>query len=146
MLNSKTDVQEMKFIYYLLAIVLLLTPQLVFFTCSIFPNILAPIELKSLFLTFQFWKYPTVITKRLVLDPCHPSDESLHILFQVDANGSITKGIQIVNYLLNTYYFSDNAGLVVKYFGQGSHFINYLLYKTMQIDVWDGESLMHLGI
>eukprot|EP01105_Mastigella_eilhardi_P024168 TRINITY_DN625_c0_g1_i1.p1 TRINITY_DN625_c0_g1~~TRINITY_DN625_c0_g1_i1.p1 ORF type:complete len:1449 (+),score=370.81 TRINITY_DN625_c0_g1_i1:17-4363(+) len=82
----------------------------------------APQGLKSVFFTFQFWKYPFVVTDTLTLN--EPDGSGVHVLYP-SAGGK--------------------PGMVVNYYGQGRQFLNHLYQRTMQIDVWNGDSLFHLG-
>ncbi|XP_058711309.1 nephrocystin-4 isoform X3 [Poecile atricapillus] len=97
---------------------------------------------RTVFLTFQFYRFPPVTTPRLQLVS---TDGGLatglavpaQLLFRVNEDGTLTKppGLQLK-------YMVDPAFLRP---GEQRWFLRYLAEHSLQIDVWDGDSLLHVG-
>ncbi|XP_068935560.1 nephrocystin-4 [Petaurus breviceps papuanus] len=98
---------------------------------------------KTVFFTFQFYRFPPVTTPRLQLvkldQPGMASSSSpSHILVSVNKDGSFNKespGLQL-QYLVDPVLLKP---------GEQRWFIHYLAVQTLQIDVWDGDSLLLIG-
>jgi hypothetical protein len=88
------------------------------------------IPARTLFFTFQFWRYPMVTTRKVAIrDPTTDAAAAgIRLLYQADEEGAPT-----------------DSGLAVRFGGSGAHFVRYLERKCLQIDVWDGDTLMHIG-
>ncbi|XP_069466369.1 nephrocystin-4 [Ambystoma mexicanum] len=98
---------------------------------------------QSIFFTFQFYRYPPATTPRLQLikldqSGIASSDSSSHILVQINKDGSINTGLP--GYQLK--YMVDPAFLKP---GEQRWFVRYLAIHTLQIDIWDGDSLLLIG-
>ncbi|NXA88375.1 NPHP4 protein, partial [Melanocharis versteri] len=97
---------------------------------------------KTVFLTFQFYRFPPVTTPRLQLVS---TDRGLatglavpaQLLVRVNEDGTLTRppGLQLK-------YMVDPAFLRP---GEQRWFLRYLAEHSLQIDVWDGDSLLHVG-
>jgi hypothetical protein len=82
-------------------------------------------KIHSLYFTFQFYKYGYLSTERLEII----GEESPFIFARLDKFGKLT----------------DHRGLILRFYGEGPNFINYLESKTLSIDIWDGDSLLQIG-
>ena len=51
---------------------------------------------------------------------------------------------QVLEVLLKIYG-TGRKGILIRFFGEGPAFCKYLESKTLNIDVWDGDSLLQLG-
>ncbi|NWS34003.1 NPHP4 protein, partial [Polioptila caerulea] len=97
---------------------------------------------RTVFLTFQFYRFPPVTTPRLQLVS---TDGGLatglavpaQVLVRVNEDGTLTRpsGLQLK-------YMVDPAFLRP---GEQRWFLRYLAEHSLQIDVWDGDSLLHVG-
>ncbi|XP_066059184.1 nephrocystin-4 isoform X2 [Chamaea fasciata] len=97
---------------------------------------------RTVFLTFQFYRFPPVTTPRLQLVS---TDGGLatglampaQLLVRVNEDGTLTRppGLQLK-------YMVDPAFLRP---GEHRWFLRYLAEHSLQIDVWDGDSLLHVG-
>ncbi|NXA77410.1 NPHP4 protein, partial [Thryothorus ludovicianus] len=97
---------------------------------------------RTVFLTFQFYRFPPVTTPRLQLVS---TDGGLatglavpaQVLVRVNEDGTLTRpsGLQLK-------YMVDPAFLRP---GEQHWFLRYLAEHSLQIDVWDGDSLLHVG-
>ncbi|NXQ57518.1 NPHP4 protein, partial [Anthoscopus minutus] len=97
---------------------------------------------RTVFLTFQFYRFPPVTTPRLQLVSM---DRGLatglavpgQLLFRVSEDGTLTRppGLQLK-------YMVDPAFLRP---GEQRWFLRYLAEHSLQIDIWDGDSLLHIG-
>ncbi|XP_074074723.1 nephrocystin-4 isoform X2 [Macrotis lagotis] len=98
---------------------------------------------KTVYFTFQFYRFPPVTTSRLQLmkmdQPGMTNSSSLsYILVSENRDDSLNK---------------DSLGLQLQYLvdptllkpGEQRWFIHYLAVQTLQIDVWDGDSLLLIG-
>ncbi|XP_056651907.1 nephrocystin-4 isoform X3 [Monodelphis domestica] len=98
---------------------------------------------KTVYFTFQFYRFPPVTTPRLQLvkldQPGMTNSSSLsHILVSVNKDGSCNKdspGFQL-QYMVDSGFLKS---------GEQRWFIHYLAVQTLQIDVWDGDSLLLIG-
>ncbi|KAM4652363.1 nephrocystin-4 [Discoglossus pictus] len=98
---------------------------------------------QNIYFTFQFYRFQPVTTPRLQLVHLQPSsvsspDSSAHVLVQINKDGSINKGSP--GYQLK--YKMDPSILKS---GEQRWFLRYLALQTLQIDIWDGESLLLIG-
>ncbi|XP_030145123.4 nephrocystin-4 [Taeniopygia guttata] len=97
---------------------------------------------RTVFLTFQFYRFPPVTTPRLQLVS---TEEVLatglavpaQLLVRVNEDGTPTRapGLQLK-------YMVDPAFLRL---GEQRWFLRYLAEHSLQIDIWDGDSLLHFG-
>ncbi|XP_073172343.1 nephrocystin-4 isoform X10 [Lepidochelys kempii] len=98
---------------------------------------------KTMYFTFQFYRFPPVTTPRLQLvkmdrSGTASSDASSHTLFQINKDGTLKSG---------------SPGLQLKYMvdpgflkpGEQRWFIRYIADHNLQIDIWDGDSLLLIG-
>ncbi|XP_018081599.1 nephrocystin-4-like isoform X2 [Xenopus laevis] len=98
---------------------------------------------ESIFFTFQFYRFHHVTTPRLQLLQLESSDIATadpltHVLVQINKDGSIKKGspgFQIK--------YSVDPGFLKP--GERKWFLRFLALQTLQIDIWDGESLLLIG-
>ncbi|XP_075406548.1 nephrocystin-4 isoform X2 [Tenrec ecaudatus] len=98
---------------------------------------------KTVYFTFQFYRFPPATTPRLQLvkleDVGKTGTGSLsHILIQISKDGSSDAGPP--GFQLK--YMVDPAFLKP---GEQRWFLRYLAVQTLQIDVWDGDSLLLVG-
>ncbi|XP_043355987.1 nephrocystin-4 isoform X5 [Dermochelys coriacea] len=98
---------------------------------------------KTMYFTFQFYRFPPVTTPRLQLvnmdqSGTASSAASSHTLFQINKDGTLKSG---------------SPGLQIKYMvdpgflkpGEQCWFIRYIADHNLQIDIWDGDSLLLIG-
>ncbi|XP_050787719.1 nephrocystin-4 isoform X5 [Gopherus flavomarginatus] len=98
---------------------------------------------KTMYFTFQFYRFPPVTTPRLQLVKMDQSETdssaaSSHILFRINKDGTLK---------------SESPGLQLKYMvdpgflkpGEQRWFIRYIADHNLQIDIWDGDSLLLIG-
>ncbi|XP_057895445.1 nephrocystin-4 isoform X2 [Melospiza georgiana] len=97
---------------------------------------------RTVFLTFQFYRFPPVTTPRLQLVSMEGGLATelavpAQLLVRVNEDGTLTKppGLQLK-------YMVDPAFLRP---GEQRWFLRYLAEHSLQIDVWDGDSLLHFG-
>ncbi|XP_072022580.1 nephrocystin-4-like [Amphiura filiformis] len=98
---------------------------------------------RTVFFTFQFYRYPPATTQRLLLGDTAPAlsndPESLpcilHRLGQDDKKSDIPPGW--------TTKYSVDPGFMKP--GEGRLFVKHLFQQTLHIDVWDGDSLLLIG-
>ncbi|XP_027699839.1 nephrocystin-4 isoform X2 [Vombatus ursinus] len=98
---------------------------------------------KTVYFTFQFYRFPPVTTPRLQLvkleQPGMTNCSSpSHILVSINKDGSFNKdspGLQL-QYLVDPVLLKP---------GEQRWFIHYLAVQTLHIDVWDGDSLLLIG-
>ncbi|KAM6296277.1 LOW QUALITY PROTEIN: nephrocystin-4 [Aegotheles albertisi] len=97
----------------------------------------------TIFLTFQFYRFPPVTTPRLqlvsmeqvpVAGPAVPAQ----VLVRVNKDGTLGTGPPG----LQLKYMVDPAFLRA---GEQRWFLRYLAEHSLQIDVWDGDSLLLVG-
>ncbi|NXR17397.1 NPHP4 protein, partial [Cinclus mexicanus] len=102
---------------------------------------------RTVFLTFQFYRFPPVTTPRLQLVS---TDRGLaaglavpaQLLVRVNEDGT-----------LNMWCLAGPPGLQLKYMvdpaflrpGEQRWFLRYLAEHSLQVDIWDGDSLLHVG-
>ncbi|XP_064326094.1 nephrocystin-4 [Phalacrocorax carbo] len=98
---------------------------------------------RTVFLTFQFYRFPPVTTPRLQLastdgGPAAGLAVPAQILVRVNKDGTLSTkapGLQLK-------YMVDPAFLRP---GEQRWFVRYLAEHSLQIDVWDGDSLLLVG-
>ncbi|XP_071945028.1 nephrocystin-4-like [Antedon mediterranea] len=108
-----------------------------------FPQVTQSNTPKTVFFTFQFYRYPQVTTARLQLG---------------DVEGKLSADPQALPCVLqrisgNKNTVDNKPGWIIKYnvdpsylkSGEGSLFFKYLYQQTLHIDVWDGDSLLLIG-
>ncbi|XP_045402248.1 nephrocystin-4 isoform X3 [Lemur catta] len=98
---------------------------------------------KTVYFTFQFYRFPPTTTPRLQLvkldETGKTSSGSLsHVLVPIDKDGSFDAGSP--GFQLK--YMVDPGSLKP---GEQRWFLRYLASQTLQMDVWDGDSLLLLG-
>ncbi|XP_015285301.1 PREDICTED: nephrocystin-4 [Gekko japonicus] len=98
---------------------------------------------KTIYFTFQFYRFPPVTTPRLQLLKADasgtvPSGASSHILVQINQDGTPNLGSPG----LQVKYMVDPSSLKP---GEQRWFIRYLAEHSLQIDAWDGDSLLLVG-
>ncbi|NXE53112.1 NPHP4 protein, partial [Casuarius casuarius] len=98
---------------------------------------------KTVFFTFQFYRFPPVTTPRLRLadadgEKAARSAASPRVLVQVNKDGTLSSGSPG----LQLKYMVDPAFLKP---GEQRWFVCYLADHSLQIDVWDGDSLLLVG-
>ncbi|XP_068772393.1 nephrocystin-4 isoform X2 [Struthio camelus] len=98
---------------------------------------------KTVFFTFQFYRFPPVTTPRLQLvdmdnEKAARSAVSPRVLVQINKDGNLSSGSPG----LQLKYMVDPAFLKP---GEQRWFICYLADHSLQIDVWDGDSLLLVG-
>lgn len=98
---------------------------------------------QTVYFTFQFYRFPPETTPRLQLvelaDAGRTSSASLsHILAQIQKDGSFDAGSPGFQrkYLVDPGFLRP---------GEQRWFTRYLAMQTLQIDVWDGDSLLLVG-
>uniref|UniRef100_A0A8C5UD30 Nephrocystin 4 n=1 Tax=Malurus cyaneus samueli TaxID=2593467 RepID=A0A8C5UD30_9PASS len=96
---------------------------------------------RTIFLTFQFYRFPPVTTPRLQLvstdgGPASGLAVPAQLLVRVNEDGTLrAPGLQLK-------YMVDPAFLRP---GEQRWFLRYLAEHSLQIDIWDGDSLLHVG-
>ncbi|XP_062363525.1 nephrocystin-4 [Cinclus cinclus] len=97
---------------------------------------------RTVFLTFQFYRFPPVTTPRLQL---------------VSTDGGLAAGLAVPAQLLvrvnEDGTLNRPPGLQLKYMvdpaflrpGEQRWFLRYLAEHSLQVDIWDGDSLLHVG-
>uniref|UniRef100_A0A452HX64 Uncharacterized protein n=1 Tax=Gopherus agassizii TaxID=38772 RepID=A0A452HX64_9SAUR len=97
---------------------------------------------KTMYFTFQFYHFPPVTTPRLQLVKMEQfgtasSAASSHILFQINKDGTLKKspGLQL-KYMVDPGFLKP---------GEQRWFIRYIADHNLQIDIWDGDSLLLIG-
>ncbi|NWR65800.1 NPHP4 protein, partial [Bucorvus abyssinicus] len=95
---------------------------------------------RTIFLTFQFYRFPPVTTPRLQLVSTDqgPAAGTAQLLVRVNKDGTLgtrPPGLQLK-------YTVDPAFLRP---GEQRWFVRYLAEHSLQIDVWDGDSLLLVG-
>ncbi|NXN58937.1 NPHP4 protein, partial [Rynchops niger] len=98
---------------------------------------------RTIFLTFQFYRFPPVTTPRLQLvstdtGPAAGAAVPAQLLVQVNKDGTLGTGPPG----LQLKYMVDPAFLRA---GEQRWFVRYLAEHSLQIDVWDGDSLLLVG-
>ncbi|XP_053776238.1 nephrocystin-4 isoform X2 [Desmodus rotundus] len=97
----------------------------------------------TVYFTFQFYRFPPVTTPRLQLLKLDETGTSSlgplsHILAPVDKDGSSDAGSP-------GFRLSYMVGPGLLRPGEQRWFIRYLALQTLQLDVWDGDSLLLVG-
>ncbi|XP_047377869.1 nephrocystin-4 isoform X3 [Sciurus carolinensis] len=98
---------------------------------------------KAVYFTFQFYRFPPATTPRLQLVELAGtgktgSDSLSHILVPISKDGSFdtgSPGFQL-RYMVGPGFLKP---------GEQRWFLHYLAVQTLQIDVWDGDSLLLVG-
>ncbi|KAM6336525.1 nephrocystin-4 [Alca torda] len=98
---------------------------------------------RTIFLTFQFYRFPPVTTPRLQLvstdaGPVAGAAVPAQLLVRVNKDGTLGTGPPG----LQLKYMVDPAFLRA---GEQRWFVRYLAEHSLQIDVWDGDSLLLVG-
>ncbi|XP_054078672.1 nephrocystin-4 isoform X3 [Rissa tridactyla] len=98
---------------------------------------------RTIFLTFQFYRFPPVTTPRLQLvstdtGPAAGAAVPAQLLVRVNKDGTLGTGPPG----LQLKYMVDPAFLRA---GEQRWFVRYLAEHSLQIDVWDGDSLLLVG-
>ncbi|KAM3920977.1 nephrocystin-4 [Leptodactylus fuscus] len=98
---------------------------------------------QTIYFTFQFYRFRSVTTPRLQLVQIHSatksrSDTPARLLVQINKDGSLNPGSP--GYQLK---YTVDPGFLKP--GEQRWFLRYLALQTLQIDVWDGESLLLIG-
>ncbi|KFZ63786.1 Nephrocystin-4, partial [Antrostomus carolinensis] len=98
---------------------------------------------RTIFLTFQFYRFPPVTTPRLQLvssdgGPVAGPAVPAQLLVRVNKDGTLSTGPPG----LQLKYMVDPAFLRP---GEQRWFLRYLAEHSLQIDVWDGDSLLLVG-
>ncbi|KAM7084094.1 nephrocystin-4 isoform 4-T5 [Ciconia maguari] len=98
---------------------------------------------RTIFLTFQFYRFPPVTTPRLQLvstdgGPAAGPAAPAQLLVRVNKDGTLSTGPPG----LQLKYMVDPAFLRP---GEQRWFLRYLAEHSLQIDVWDGDSLLLVG-
>nr|DBA16425.1 TPA: hypothetical protein GDO54_003819 [Pyxicephalus adspersus] len=96
---------------------------------------------QTLYFTFQFYRLQPVTTPRLQLVQCKGTPRSetpARVIVSLNKDGSINQGCP--GYQLK--YMVDPGFLKP---GEQRWFLRYLALQTLQIDVWDGDSLLLIG-
>eukprot|EP01107_Rhizomastix_libera_P010838 TRINITY_DN28184_c0_g1_i1.p1 TRINITY_DN28184_c0_g1~~TRINITY_DN28184_c0_g1_i1.p1 ORF type:complete len:1219 (-),score=373.79 TRINITY_DN28184_c0_g1_i1:93-3749(-) len=103
-----------------------------------------PKDLRSVFFTFQFWRYPHTTTEPVFLELTSRKSKTSKLAGSVNNNASANLG----PFSGDQFAFrreGGGAGIDCKFFGQGEYFSKYLCNHSIQIDMWDSDSLMLLG-
>uniref|UniRef100_A0A8P0SZG7 Nephrocystin 4 n=2 Tax=Canis lupus familiaris TaxID=9615 RepID=A0A8P0SZG7_CANLF len=98
---------------------------------------------KTVYFTFQFYRFPPVTTPRLQLIRLDETGRTgsgslLYLLVLTDKDGSSdagTPGFQL-KYLVEPGFLKP---------GEQRWFTHYMAAQTLQIDIWDGDSLLLVG-
>ncbi|NXG46759.1 NPHP4 protein, partial [Psilopogon haemacephalus] len=90
----------------------------------------------TIFLTFQFYRFPPVTTARLQL--VRAERGAAQLLVRLNRDGTLSAGPPG----LQLRYLLDPAALR---HGERRWFLRYLAEHSLQIDVWDGDSLLLVG-
>ncbi|XP_029873112.1 nephrocystin-4 isoform X1 [Aquila chrysaetos chrysaetos] len=95
---------------------------------------------RTIFLTFQFYRFPPVTTPRLQLVSTDGGLAAVpaQLLVRVNKDGTLDTGPPG----LQLKYMVDPAFLRP---GEQRWFVRYLAEHSLQIDVWDGDSLLLVG-
>ncbi|KPP78888.1 hypothetical protein Z043_101577 [Scleropages formosus] len=95
---------------------------------------------KTVYFTFQVYRFPPVRTQRLLLVDADgaPGDEYPCVLAAVNADGTVDSGSPglELDYLVDPDFLKP---------GELRWFLRYLALHTLHIDVWDGDSLLLVG-
>uniref|UniRef100_A0A915PNX2 Nephrocystin-4 n=1 Tax=Setaria digitata TaxID=48799 RepID=A0A915PNX2_9BILA len=96
----------------------------------------------AVFFTMEFYRFHTVTTERLLLDPVHTNPTLREQLFILKRSGNI-EGMSSENCNGFTVKFTINWNSLPD--GDEEDYINYLLNGHAIVDVWDADSLLPLG-
>ncbi|XP_071840726.1 nephrocystin-4-like isoform X2 [Apostichopus japonicus] len=99
---------------------------------------------KTVFFTFQFYRYPAVTTERLLVSEpdnkvATPVDKFPLVLRKLKEDEITAKETDpgwMISYRVDPEYLKP---------GEGHLFIRHLYLQTLHIDVWDGDSLLLIG-
>ncbi|KXZ51260.1 hypothetical protein GPECTOR_13g747 [Gonium pectorale] len=108
----------------------------------------APTNLKSLYLTFQFYHFPPTTTDIGFLLPIRLEDDSVDSTCVLVPSDPARKGAGLVyKYVVDGGMEAIPSGQTAQQAGfeAAMQFAQYLGAKTLHLDVWDGESLLQLG-
>ncbi|CEF68902.1 Nephrocystin-4 [Strongyloides ratti] len=103
-------------------------------------NFYDPPEKKHYFFTFQFYRFTMSTTEKLYADiqPYTKFDDPI-IFKRLDENNAILSNQE------NGYSLKFTIDQSTFLQGKPDDFIKYLANSELSIDVWDGDSLVHLG-
>ncbi|XP_071654470.1 nephrocystin-4 isoform X1 [Patagioenas fasciata] len=92
---------------------------------------------RTIFLTFQFYRFPPVTTPRLQLLGMD-GGSAAQLLLRVNKDGTLSTGPPgwQLRYLVEPAFLRA---------GEQRWFLRYLAQHSLQIDVWDGDSLLLVG-
>ncbi|XP_009694881.1 PREDICTED: nephrocystin-4-like, partial [Cariama cristata] len=97
---------------------------------------------RTIFLTFQFYRFPPVTTPRLQLvstdkGPATRLAVPAPLLVRVNKDGTLNRppGLQL-KYMVDPTFLRP---------GEQRWFVRYLAEHSLQIDIWDGDSLLLVG-
>ncbi|XP_058017326.1 nephrocystin-4 isoform X1 [Ahaetulla prasina] len=93
---------------------------------------------QTVYFTLQFYRFPPVTTPRLQLVQTQACGPATHILVQINPDGTLN----LAPPGFHLKYLVDQASLKP---GEPRWFLHYLAQQALQIDVWDGDSLLLLG-
>ncbi|XP_025025274.1 nephrocystin-4, partial [Python bivittatus] len=93
---------------------------------------------QSIYFTLQFYRFPPVTTPRLQLVQTEASGAASHILVPINRDGTLNLGSPgfHLKYMVDLGFLKP---------GEQRWFLQYLSQHTLQIDVWDGDSLLLVG-
>ncbi|KAK2557771.1 Nephrocystin-4 [Acropora cervicornis] len=94
---------------------------------------------RTAFFSFQFYRFPQIITERVYLKDLASQTQGIPCVlqkFHKDESLSEEPPGLTLRYLLDPSYMQP---------GEGRVFNQYLLGQTLHIDVWDGDSLLLIG-
>ncbi|KAM6435564.1 nephrocystin-4 isoform 2-T11 [Liasis olivaceus] len=93
---------------------------------------------QSIYFTLQFYRFPPVTTPRLQLVQTEASGAASHILVPINRDGTLNLGSPgfHLKYMVDLGFLKP---------GEQRWFLQYLAQHTLQIDVWDGDSLLLVG-
>ncbi|KAG5451761.1 Nephrocystin-4, partial [Clonorchis sinensis] len=112
------------------------------------PSILDNDDLEDVYFSLQFYRFPEVITSRMKFggsfDTCTDQPGSCCRILEPSmpevGNRSVPKGVKItgcqVTFTMDPNWMNP---------GEYEEFFDYLLYKTLQVDVWNAKSHMLVG-
>ncbi|XP_008587641.1 PREDICTED: nephrocystin-4, partial [Galeopterus variegatus] len=98
---------------------------------------------KTVYFTFQFYRFPPATTPRLQLVKLDKAGKTgsgslSHVLVPINKDGAFdagSPGFQL-KYMVDPGYLKP---------GEQRWFLRYLAAQTLQLDVWDGDSLLLIG-
>ncbi|XP_063173782.1 nephrocystin-4 [Candoia aspera] len=93
---------------------------------------------QSVYFTLQFYRFPPATTPRLQLVQTEASGAATHILVPINRDGTLNLGSPgfHLKYMVDMGFLKP---------GEHHWFLQYLAQNALQIDVWDGDSLLLVG-